>query len=102
MAYGPIRHILHRQREDYLTAGGYLLTFPCTLNRARKVWTVFATVRLGFSDFKYRIIALFVSVSDMVSWICMDLVHRHGHGGEQYTVRSAYIPLLALQLLFSL
>ena len=49
----------------------------------------FATVGLEVSDFVYRRIALFVSaVSGIDSGF--HLMHRHGHGGRQCTMRSAY------------
>ena len=74
-----------------------------------------AAAGLGVSDSVHRIIALFISVVSMVSgmgtkspwfhgvaWLwCTGIAMAHGDGGSQCTMRGAYIPLFALQLLFS-
>ena len=64
---------------------------------------MFATVGLRISDFVDRALCIDgFSHGFRHRWIGVEaMTMTHGHGERQYTMKSAYLPLLALQLLFS-
>ena len=59
---------------------------------------MYVTVGLRVIDSVYRIIALFILVVSGMGLV-FHLLRRHGDGGGQCTMRSAYILLSFLQLL---